>query len=355
MVRRTLLLLGAALLALGAGTGQTVPAQTVPAPGPSTTDAPVVPFTVTHDVKYGTAGGQDLLLDTYVPDDTNAERVSVILIHGGAWRFGDKDGVVREATLVAQRGWVVFAVNYRLAEPEAFPAEIDDVQTAVKWARTNAYDYRLDPGRMGALGFSAGGHLAAMLATLGEGPPDRGGRVLVAASWSGPMDLGAMAGGGAAIFSALLLSCPPAECPQRWADASPISQVDPSDAPVLLANSDAELVPVEQAEAMAARLKTAGVGNRLVVVPGNRHGDDLHDQVWDETVAFLDDHLTRPTDLRDPNPKATGVLLVVILVIVAGGVIGGLRVRRRLNADQGAGLAEAAGPCSAAVSEKASG
>lgn len=138
--------------------------------------------------------------------------------------------------------------------------------------------------------------------------------------------------GDAAALSALLLPCPPAECPQRWADASPIDQVDPTDAPILLANSDAELVPVGQAESMAARLKTAGIAHQLVIVPGSLHGDDLHDEVWAATVAFLDDHLTRPTDLKDPNPKATGVLVVVILVILTGGVIGGLRVRRRLLA-----------------------
>ena len=327
MVRRRLLGLVAALLALGAAGGQTTT--------PTTTTTGVgkdVPFTVTHDVRYGSAGGQDLLLDAYVPDDTNAERVAVVLIHGGAWRTGDKSNVVEEATLLARRGWVVFAVNYRLREPEAFPAEIDDVQTAVKWARENAYEYRMDPGRVGALGISAGGHLAAMLATLGEGPPDRGGRVLVAASWSGPMDLTALAGDEAARLSTLLLPCPPADCPQRWADASPIDQVDPTDAPILLVNSDDELVPVDQARSMAARLETAGVVHQLLVVPGHGHGHDLRDEVGPATVAFLDEHLTRPTDLRTPNPGAAWVLLVVILIVLVGGVIGGLRVRRRLNA-----------------------
>jgi acetyl esterase len=330
LVRRTLLILAAALLTLGSGAGAGAGARQAPTV-PTRAAPAAVPFHVTHDVRYGTAGGHDLLLDTYVPDDTNAERVSVVLIHGGAWRTGDKRDVVQEATLMAQRGWVVFAVNYRLGETDAFPAEIDDVETAVRWARANAYEYRMDAGRMGALGFSAGGHLAAMLATLGEGPPDRGGRVLVAASWSGPMDLAALTT-DAPVLSALLLSCPPAACPQRWKDASPIDQVDPTDAPLFLANSDHELVPVEQARSMAARAETAGVENQLVVVAGSRHGDDLHDDVWAATVAFLDEHLTRPTDLKTPNPKGTGVLVVAILVIFVGGLIGGLRVRHRLNA-----------------------
>jgi acetyl esterase/lipase len=330
MARRILVVLVAALVSLGAAAGQ---APTTQAPAPRD-----VAFHVQHDVRYGAAGGQDLLLDAYVPDDTNAERVAVVVIHGGAWRTGDKRDVVDVATHLARRGWVAFAVDYRLEEPEAFPAEIDDVEAAVTWARANAYEYRMDPGRIGAIGFSAGGHLAAMLATEGEGPPDRGGRILVGVSWSGPMDLGTLAG-GLAPLSALLLPCPPADCPQRWADASPISHVDATDAPLLLVNSDAELVPLDQAQAMAARLDSAGVEHQLVVVPGSRHGRDLIDDAWPATVAFLDRHLVRPTDLRDPNPNGTWVLLVVILIVIAGGVIGGLRVRRRLIA-----AAAAAGP-----------
>ncbi|HEX7276680.1 MAG TPA: alpha/beta hydrolase, partial [Acidimicrobiales bacterium] len=136
---RQVLALVAAVLTLGAGAG-TGAGQT------TTTAEPNVPFTVTHDVRYGTAGGHDLLLDTYVPDDTNAERVAVVLLHGGAWRTGDKANVVEEATRMARRGWVVFAVNYRLNVPEAFPAEIDDARAAVEWARRHADHYRLDPG-----------------------------------------------------------------------------------------------------------------------------------------------------------------------------------------------------------------
>ena len=262
----------------------------------------------------------------------------MFLLHGGGWRLGDKRDVVDFATRMARRGWVVFAVNYRLNVPEAFPAEIDDVQTAVKWARLHAYDYRLDPGLMGALGFSAGGHLAAMLATLGDGPPDRNARILVGASWSGPMDLTALAAGGGdelTALSSLLLPCPPATCPERWDAASPITHVDPTDAALLVANSTAELVPVDQAQAMAARLDAEGVANQLVIVPGSRHGRDLGEDVWRQTVAFLDHYLTRPDDLRDPNPRwGTWVLVLVIVVVVTGGVIGGLRVRRRLNQAQ---------------------
>ncbi|HEX7277504.1 MAG TPA: prolyl oligopeptidase family serine peptidase, partial [Acidimicrobiales bacterium] len=129
-----------------------------------------------------------------------------------------------------------------------------------------------------------------------------------------------------------LLPCPPAECPERWAEASPVTHVDPTDAPMLLATGSDELVPVDQAQAMAERLDTAGIEHQLVVVPGRGHGHALRDEVWPATVSFLDKHLTRPTGVRDPNPRATPVFLVVVAIIIVGGVIGGLRVRRRLNA-----------------------
>ncbi|MEA2687078.1 MAG: hypothetical protein QOE93_2273 [Actinomycetota bacterium] len=325
MVRRALLVVVAGVLALGAHAAP-------PTTTPTTPVAKVVPFHVDLNVKYGTANGQDLLLDAYVPDDTNAERVSVFVIHGGAWRTGDKADVLQEAARLAARGWVVFAPNYRLTEPEAFPAEIDDVRAAVVWAREHAYDYRLDPGRMGALGVSAGGHLAAMLATLGDGPPDRGSRILVAASWSGPMELTFLIGGPLVLLSTALLACLPTACPDRWADASPVTHVDATDAPLLLVNGSAELVPVAQAEGMAFRLEAAGVDHELVIVPGDRHGHALREDVWPATVAFLDKYLTRPTELKDPNPNGTWVLIVVIVLVTIGGVIGGLSVRRRLNA-----------------------
>ena len=124
-------------------------------------------------MRYGTADGKPLLLDVYLPVTTGRGRSAVVLVHGGAWRGGDKRDFAVEARRLAAAGLVAFSVNYRLDTMPAFPAQVDDVQAAVRWVRGHADDYGVDPARIGALGASAGGHLVAMLATLGQGPLDQ--------------------------------------------------------------------------------------------------------------------------------------------------------------------------------------
>jgi acetyl esterase/lipase len=97
-----------------------------------------------------------------------------MVIYGGGWVLGNKALSAPLARQLAQQGFVAFAMNYRLAPLHPFPAAVDDVQASVAWVRDHAFDFGLDPARVGAIGGSAGGHLSAMLATLGEGPPRPG-------------------------------------------------------------------------------------------------------------------------------------------------------------------------------------
>jgi acetyl esterase len=247
-------------------------------------------FDVRRDIEYGTANGKRLLLDAYVPPGTE-RRPAIVMLHGGGWRVGDKASWRPEAEQLAAKGWVAFSVNYRLDEPAVFPAEIDDAQAAVRWVRAHAEEYRVDPARIGALGESAGGHLTAMLATLGSGAADKGARIRVGAAWSPPVDLTALAGSRGASWIGPLLGCTQETCPDRLAQSSPVTHVDPTDAPLYLANSTNELVPLIQAQAMAERLKAAGVDHRLDVFPGNRHALDFRADAWAPTLAFLDTHL----------------------------------------------------------------
>ncbi|MGI9079877.1 MAG: alpha/beta hydrolase fold domain-containing protein [Acidimicrobiales bacterium] len=243
---------------------------------------------VSGNLQYGWAGGQPLLLDAYFPAPDGTARPAVVLVHGGAWRVGGKGDFSVEATRFAALGWAAFSVDYRLVEPSAFPAEVDDVAAAVRWVRAHAADYGVDRARIGALGASAGGHLVGMLATLGEGPLDSGSRLRAAAAWSGPMDLKRLAGpGGLPGLTDNLLPCTTQECPARWDDVSPVSHVDHSDAPLLLANSTNELIPLDQAKEMADRLQRAGVDHRLDVFAGTRHAQGFGDDEWASTVAFL--------------------------------------------------------------------
>jgi len=304
-------------------------------------------MTLQTDIRYGTAGGEALLLDAYVPTTPGDRRPGVVLVHGGAWRGGDKDEFAVEARRLAALGWVAFSVNYRLDARPALPAEVDDVQTAVRWVREHASEYGVDPARIGALGASAGGHLVAMLATVGEGPLDDGARIRSAVSWSGPMDLTRLAGdprvGGLTVG---LLACRASACPDQWSLASPVGHVEATDAPLLLINSTDELVPLDQGQVMAARLQAAGVEHRLDVLPGSRHGHVFRDDVWGATVDFLRTSLEPPAPptpdvemLRPAEAEAEGssggwspaTLVVTSLVVglAVGGLIAGAAWRSR--------------------------
>ena len=261
---------------------------------------------VRNDVEYGTANGKRLLLDAYVPAGGEDRRPAVVMIHGGGWRMGDKASWADEAQRFAARGWVAFSINYRLDEPSVFPAEIDDVQAAVRWVRAHAQDYRIDPARIAAVGESAGGHLAAMLATLGSGSLHDGARIRVGAAWSPPVDLTALAGSRGDRWAGPLLGCTQATCPDLLAQSSPVNHVDRTDAPLYLVNSTEELVPLSQAQAMAERLKAAAVDHRLDVFPGSRHALDFRTDAWAPTLAFLDKHLASESPAAKTEEKSSG-------------------------------------------------
>jgi acetyl esterase/lipase len=248
-------------------------------------------FTTKLDIVYRTIDGQRLRIDAFLPATTAKKRPAVLFIHGGGWTGGDKISIEDEARWAARLGFVAFSVEYRLTPAYPYPAAVDDVRAAVRWLRApeQVATFRIDPG-----------HLSAMLATIGHGAQTRGSRVRVAVSWSGPLDLTRES----ATYSAVkftptvagFLACAYDEpgCAATERAASPISYVDPSDAPILLVNSEDELIPADQATVMADALDAAGVPNRLVILPGDAHAQSYRDTQWDDAVLYLERHLGKP-------------------------------------------------------------
>ena len=286
-----------------------------------------VEIEVRRNVQYGAADGTPLLLDAYVPPDRadGGLRPAVVMIHGGGFRAGDKASWEPEARRVADKGWVAFSVNYRLDQPTAFPAEIEDVQAAVRWVRANAAEYGIDPARIGAVGESAGGTLAALLATLGSGSLEEDARVRAAVAWSAPLDLTRLARERGDAWGAPLIGCGLAACPDRYAAASPITHVDGSDAPTFLITSEEEIVPATQSFDMAIRLEDEGVTVRLTRLKGSRHALDYRDEMWGSTLNFLDTHL----ELDPRRSYGTVAFAVTVLVTAALGGLLLLRSTRR--------------------------
>jgi acetyl esterase/lipase len=240
------------------------------------------PIHVERDLHYGRSDQQTL--DAYVAPGA---RRAVVLIHGGGWHSGSKKSLDPTALRFAQSGWTAFSISYRLVPPAPWYAAKADALAAVRWVRAHASQFGFDPGRLAVFGTSAGGNLAALVATVG-----RGGRlVAAAASWSGPMDLTTFTPRG------VIRRYAGCACPSRLRALSPVSFVGAGDAPLLLANSTRELVPLGQATEMARRLARAGIPRRLIVYGGSRHAVAYERDAWQPTLRFL---ASRTQDPRLP-------------------------------------------------------
>ena len=258
---------------------------------------------------YATADGDTLRLDIARPGGRGPHPV-VVLLHGGGWEGGDRRAMHAEARLLAARGYAAVAVSYRLTQAprNVFPAAVRDVRCAVRWLRTRSASLDLDGGRIGALGFSAGAHLASMLGVAAEVPAlDRGAAACLAASdaspavqavvsVAGPQDLrvrGPYTQEQARLVTNFLGAFP-GDAPALAELASPIAHVGARAAPFLLVHGTRdELVPVEHARRMRDALRGAGVPATVLELRGAGHVFPALDapdrpEVGCTTLAFLE-------------------------------------------------------------------
>lgn len=231
-----------------------------------------------------------LLLDAFVPTD-GGPHPAVVLVHGGGWRSGSRAGWGRTGRALAGEGIAAFSIDYRLSGQAVFPAARDDVLDAVRWIRRNAARFGVDPAHIGLVGGSAGANLSLLAATVGDGALDTDARVAAVVAWSPPVDLADPPTPLLEELTTAYLGCAPTTCPSKAKTASPSTHVDPTDPPALVVTSDAELVPASEAERMAEELGVAEVDHRLVVLPGTAHASAYRDEIWEDTVSFLQTHL----------------------------------------------------------------
>lgn len=273
-----------------------------------------------YDLEYAYVGGQSLELDLLLPDGPGPFPV-IVSIHGGSWTKGTRnDGL---AFLQVSRGYAVANIDYRLAPGSTFPAQIEDVKAAVRWLRANAARFNLNPGAIGAMGYSAGGHLAALLGTTGEileldgtghGNLGFSSRVQAVVDYFGPTDFLKIAeqapscipgdANDPAAPPSVLVGCPIQECPEKAAAANPIRYVTPDDAPFLILHGLADcLVPWQQSQILHDALEEQGVESKLILAPGLKHADPffLLPVFQREVDSFLDRHLkNRPVRRTRP-------------------------------------------------------
>ncbi|NOT90881.1 MAG: alpha/beta hydrolase [Ferruginibacter sp.] len=126
---------------------------------------------VKENITYSKLGKRLLKSDVFYPQQkTDTLRTAIIIIHGGGWRSGNRTQHQPLAQQLAALGYVCFTPEYRLSTEALFPAAIYDLKAAVRWVRDHAEKYQIDTAKIVAAGFSAGGELAAFLATTGNMP-----------------------------------------------------------------------------------------------------------------------------------------------------------------------------------------
>ncbi|MDQ3692537.1 MAG: alpha/beta hydrolase [Chloroflexota bacterium] len=269
-------------------------------------DDPAASLQSEDDVVYGTVEGGALLLNVVRPADRPDPRPAVVLVHGGGLVQGTRWDHGEAAAGLAQAGYATFSIEYRLfdaANPTTrWPAQLDDVQRAVRWVRANAATYGVDPERVGAFGFSSGGQLAAFLGTRDT----RDNSDLALASYSSKATCVVTMGGlfdftfpnansNSAETDAEILggSAAALPAPAAYQDFSPITFVDGASAPFLiLQEGNDDVVPSEHSRRMVAALQAAGVQISYSWFPAYAH------DAWfswapaaPETLAFFGRHL----------------------------------------------------------------
>lgn len=255
--------------------------------------------TVTHPncVVSVVPGFRPLHLDLHVPAGSGPFPV-VLWVHGGGWLYGSRLWTPETITpfglhdRLVGRGYAVADVDYRLSLEAPYPAQLTDVQAAVRWLRHFADRLRLDPDRFATLGESAGGHLAAMAGLAGTGET----AVQAVVNWYGVSDLDLGKRDEAFTPEAVLLGGPVADQVEfaRW--ASPLHRVHPGAPPFLNMHGTADqVVPFSQSERLTEALRAVGVRCDLYPVPGADHCFGGHHDIGaliDACIDFLDDVLT---------------------------------------------------------------
>jgi acetyl esterase/lipase len=277
-----------------------------------------------QDVIYGRKFGTALTMDVFTPKK-DAKGVGVILVVSGGF-FSSHDAIMPAFIQpFTDRGYTIFAVVHGSQPRYTVPEIVQDMNRSVRFIRYHAKDYGIDPDRIGVMGASAGGHLSLMLGTAGDkgdpnakDPVDReSSRVQAVACFFPPTDFLNYGKSGderirptdhappfRAAFdyreldkqSMLWVSITDPKRLQEIArQISPVSHVTPDDPPTLIIHGDEDrLVPLQQSELIAQKLKKAGVETNLVVKKGAGHGWLGLDKDLNQLADWFDKHLKKP-------------------------------------------------------------
>ncbi len=243
-------------------------------------------FSVSKDVVFTPKNWPTAqLADLYLPTSTKPAP-AILLIHGGGWsgkeRRADMTGIAKS---LAKRGYFVMNATYRLTPEWKFPAQRDDLEQAIRFMRSNAKEFNIDTSRLATFGYSAGGHLAALIGLNLK----NGVKAIVAGG--APTDLSFWSDGK---LTGQLLGGSLKGNEKIYHEASPVHDVSNNSPPVFIYHGTKDdLVPLEHPNALIAALRKHDVEHEVYWIEGRSHilAHLFSGHAIPKAISFLDKHL----------------------------------------------------------------
>ncbi|MGG3664064.1 prolyl oligopeptidase family serine peptidase [Bacillus gobiensis] len=249
-------------------------------------------------------------MDVLFNRDGNQEKYPLIIyLQGSGWGWTEQDtfGFLPQLVDFAKQGYVIASVQYRGSSEAIFPAQIQDVKTAVRFLKANAFQYNIDPQKVGVWGDSSGGHLALLLG-LTEGIEEFNGdreyphestQVQAIVDWFGPTEILTMSQFPSAFDhdspqspESKLIGGAVQENKEKARKASPIEYVHPDAPPILMMHGDQDdVVPYEQSVQFFKALKQAGNDATLYKITGAGHIAFTQPHTLETVKSFFYSHL----------------------------------------------------------------
>lgn len=270
------------------------------------------------DVPYSDRS-EALRLNLVLPNEGEGPFPVIVYIHGGGWLIGDKNHVqTQQVYRLLYAGYAVCCINYRLSDEAKWPLPLHDCKAAIRFLRANGERFGIDTERIGVVGNSAGGHLAAMLGTtngrpefedLTMGSSEYSSDVQAAFVWFGIYDFQNWADDCRRAYpdrnhdftvsaEAYMLGHPVTEQEERLKNASPICHLDGNTVPFYVEHGTGDsAVPYYQCVRFYERYKEILGGDHvfLRLFDGAQHSDPAFktDENVFEFVKFFDRYIKR--------------------------------------------------------------
>jgi arylsulfatase A len=282
----------------------TSPAQQ-PKPAPTKLAPEVTAALESHPgLIYAQSGERRMQLDLWRPK-AKKPLPAIICIHGGGWFKGERSAMANLAQALAAKGYVTVTISYRLSGEAKFPAAIQDCKAAVRFLRANAAKFGIQSDVIGVTGLSAGGHLAALLATSsgvkeleGEGGhADQSSAVQACMAMGAQSDLesariGELSGKPDDPFYRTFLGDSQATIPQTYALASPRHHLEKTDPPLAFMAGELD-DPSTHADETRADLEELGIPTDLTLIPQAPHAFLGQQRAFDVCVNACDAFFAR--------------------------------------------------------------